>query len=121
MRIRTVVQCRVAPDQQDKFEQIARQCCEAAEKEGGLMQYLWFWDDAHEHVTILEEYANDQAILRHLQGPVGTQFLPRLTEICDVLAIHVEGKVGPDAHAALEQYGASFESQIAGFTRLTTA
>lgn len=86
-----------------KFETVARKAIDANKDVAGKVAYDW---KVHgDKAIVMEEWANDKALLNHLEtmGPL----LPDLLAACD-LTIHVISPLSHDAKKALEGLPSTF-------------
>ncbi len=69
-----------------------------SQKEPGALGYDWCLSSDRRRCRILETYADANAVLAHLTGPVGQEFLPTILEASSINRFEVYGD--PDAKAA---------------------
>lgn len=100
-----------------EFQRIAQQMIAASRKEPGTLGYQWFLSADGGRCRIVETYANSQAVLAHLAGPVITEFFPKLMGQSKIDAFEVYGKPSPKAAAKLKGSGAVIFGTWRGFSR----
>jgi quinol monooxygenase YgiN len=88
------------------FEQLARTMIADTRREPGTLAYDWHLSADRKRCRLVETYANADALLAHLQGPVVQQLVPKLVELTKVDRFEVYGNPGPGATKMLVPFGA---------------
>jgi len=89
------------------FEETARAMVAGIEKEPGALAYDWYLSDDRKRCRLIELYADADAVLAHLTGPVVNQLVPKILETSRLDALEVYGDPGPKAAEILAGFGAT--------------
>lgn len=104
--VRFAVSLSIADGKLEAFERIAEAMLAATRSEPGALGYDWYIGSDRCHCRLLEAYANADAVLAHLTGPVVQEFVPRLLAVAALNSFEVYGDPGPKASAMLAGFGA---------------
>jgi quinol monooxygenase YgiN len=115
--VRFLVELTIHEGSQAAFEAIAREMVAGSEQESGTLGYEWFVSNDRRRCRLIETYANSNAVLTHLKGPVVGQLVPKLLEQSKLDRFQVCGDPGPEAAAMLTGFGAEIFSNWWGFSR----
>lgn len=99
--IRWVMEASVDADRIDELRALMGEMSTAVrDEEPGCLQYDWYLGDGEANCHFLEAYADDAAILRHVDT-LNQRFARRLFGLIRPLRFTVYGTVGEAARAAL--------------------
>ena len=99
------------------FKTLMNEMVEATKThETGALSYEWYFNDAGTECQIFEKYADSSAVMTHL-GAFGENFAGRFMSLVSPTGITVYGKANDEVKVALKDFGPSFYSHVAGFTR----
>lgn len=90
----------------DAFEGIVQAMIAASQKEPGTLGYDWCLSADRKRCRIVETYADADAALAHLTGPVVQQLVPKILEASSISRFEVYGDPGPQAAKMLAGFGA---------------
>ena len=88
------------------FEEVAKAMSNGTRKEPGMLAYDWHSSADRKHWRLLETYANPDAVVAHLKGPVVQQLVPKIMEVSKMDLLEIYGNPGPEATAMLTAVGA---------------
>ena len=108
--VRLVVAVTVNDGKLAAFEGIAKDMVKGTEKEPATLAYDWHVSADRKHWRLFETYANAEALVTHLKGPVVQQLVPKIIEVSKVDRLEVLGNPGPEATSMLKQFGAEIYS-----------
>jgi len=100
-----MVELTIAEGHRDAFHAVAREMIGGTSKEPGALGYNWYLRRDGMVCRIVETYANADALLAHLNGPVVQQMIPRLLEHATVDRSEVYGDAGAKATEILSRFG----------------
>lgn len=103
--VRFTVDLAINADKLDKFESIAQAMIAGTLKEAGALGYDWFLSADRKRCRIVETYADANAVLAHLTGPVVQEFVPKILEVSSIGGFEVYGDPGPKAAEMLAGFG----------------
>jgi len=75
-------------------------------KESGALGYDWCLSTDRRQCRLIETYADANAVVRHMTGPVVRELVPKLLEVVSVNGFEVYGDPGPKAAQTLAELGA---------------
>jgi quinol monooxygenase YgiN len=104
--VRFTVSLSIADGKFDAFEKIAEAMLAATRKEPGALGYDWCLNSDRRHCRLLETYANADAVVAHLTGPVVQEYVPKVLAVAALNSFEVYGDPGPTASAMLAGFGA---------------
>jgi quinol monooxygenase YgiN len=104
--VRFTVDLTINAGEFDKFESIAQEMIAGSRKEPGTLEYDWHLSGDRRRCRLLEAYADADAVLAHLKGPVVQELVPRLLEASSIGGFEVYGDPGPKAAQMLAGLGA---------------
>ncbi len=90
----------------DQFESTAKAMIAGTLKEAGALGYEWFLSADRKRCRLLETYADANAVLAHMTGPVVQQLVPKILETLSISGFEVYGDPGPEAAKMLAGVGA---------------
>ena len=67
----------------------------------------WFLSGDRRHCRLLETYADTDAVVAQLSGPVAQEFVPKVLAVATLNSFEVYGDPGPKASAMLAAFGAA--------------
>lgn len=85
--------------------------------EAGALAYEYHLTEDGTRCTVLERYADNDAVLTHLDN-FGTYFAERFLTVFAPVRFTVYGPSNDLVRAALAPFGATFESRVSGFHRM---
>jgi quinol monooxygenase YgiN len=100
--VRFTVSLSIADGKLEEFGKIAEAMLAATRREPGALGYDWYLSSDRRHCRLLETYADADAVVAHLTGPVVQEAVPKLPAV----AFEVYGDPGPKASAMLAGFGA---------------
>jgi quinol monooxygenase YgiN len=101
----------------DEFESIALAMIAGSQKEPGAIGYDWFLSADRRRCRIVETYADANAVLAHLMGPVVQELVPKLLATSSLNGFEVYGDPGPKAAQMLAGLGAEIFEAWQGLSR----
>jgi quinol monooxygenase YgiN len=108
--VRFTVSLSIADGKFEAFEKIAESMLAASRSEPGTLGYDWCLSSDHRHCRLLEAYANADAVVAHLAGPVVQVYVPKVLTVAELSSFEVYGDPGPKASAMLAGFGAKIFS-----------
>ena len=99
------------------FEATAKQMIADTPNEPGAVGYEWHLSPDRKRCRILEKYADANAILAHLKGPVVQQLVPKMLESSAIDRAEVYGDPGTEGREMLMEFGAGIFDRWQGFHR----
>jgi quinol monooxygenase YgiN len=115
--VRFTVDLTINAGEFDKFEGIAQEMIASSQKEPGTLGYDWYLSGDGRRCRIVETYADADAALAHLKGPVVQELVPRLLEASSVGGFEVYGDPGLKAAQMLAGFGAEIFEPWHGLNR----
>ncbi len=88
------------------------------DEEPGALDYRWYLDEDGRHCQLYQRYRDQDALLKHLTGPVAMTIYPELLGLAKVERLEVYGRPSARAKKLLDDLGATYELPLAGFDRL---
>jgi quinol monooxygenase YgiN len=104
--VRFTVSLSIADGKFEAFEEIAEAMLVATRSEPGALGYDWYLSSDRRHCRLLETYADADAVVAHLTGPVVQESVPKLLAVAALNSFEVYGDPGPKASAMLVGLGA---------------
>lgn len=101
----------------DEFDRIAQTMIAGSQKEPGTLAYDWYLSGDRKRCRIVETYADANAVLAHLTGPVVQELVPKILEVSSISAFEVYGDPGPKAGEMLAGLGAEIFPLWRGLSR----
>ncbi|MFZ1052978.1 MAG: antibiotic biosynthesis monooxygenase [Candidatus Sulfotelmatobacter sp.] len=101
----------------DEFEGIAQAMIVGTQKEPGALGYDWYLSGDRRQCRILETYADADAVLAHVTGPVVQEFVPKILAASSISRFEVYGDPGPKAAQVLAGFGAQIFELWHGLSR----
>ena len=105
-KIRFTVDLSIHDGRLDAFERTAREMIAGSQMEPGTLGYDWFLSEDRKRCRIVEHFADGNAALAHLTGPVVQQLVPHMLESAEITRFEVYGDPGPQASHMLAGIGA---------------
>ena len=115
--VRVMVNLTVKDGQLDAFMSIAETMTAGCRTEQGTLGYDWFSSSDKKQFRLLETYANADTVLAHFTGPVVTQLVPKLAEVCSIDGIEVYGDPGKQVAGLAAGFGAQIFQFWTGISR----
>ena len=115
--VRLAVDLTISEGKLDAFQEIARVMVAGSQKEPGTLGYDWYLSGDGRRCRIVETYADAEAVLAHLKGPVVQQLVPRLLEASSLGGFEVYGDPGLKAAQMLAGFGAEVFEPWHGLNR----
>jgi len=100
----------------DDFNAIAQEMIAQTQQEPGAIRYEWCLSTDRKRCRIIETYANQDAVLAHINGPAVQQGVPKMLDVSKLDRFEVYGDPGPQATAMLAKVGAEIFSNWCGFS-----
>jgi quinol monooxygenase YgiN len=104
--VRFTVSLTIADDKFDAFERISQSMVDGTRKETGALGYDWCLSTDRRQCRLIETYADANAVLRHMSGPVVRELVPKLLEVASINSFEIYGDPGPKAAQILSDLGA---------------
>ena len=101
----------------DEFEGIAQAMIVGTQKEPGALGYDWYLSDDRKRCRLVETYADADAVLAHLTGPVVQELVPKILTASSISRFEVYGDPGPKAAQMLAGLGAQIFEIWHGLSR----
>ncbi len=98
-------------------EAAVREMCEATLREPGALTYEFFLSPDRTKFRVVETYADPNAVLAHLTGPVIRDLVPKALAHASITRFCVFGDPGPEAAQILEHLNAEVFNAWHGFAR----
>jgi quinol monooxygenase YgiN len=105
--VRFTVSLSIADGKLEEFGKIAEAMLAATRREPGALGYDWYLSSDRRHCRLLETYADADAVVAHLTGPVVQESVPKLLAVATLNSFEVYGDPGPKASAMLAGFGAA--------------
>ncbi len=99
------------------FEEIARAMVNGTQQEPGTLAYDWHFSADRKRCRLVETYANADAMVAHIKGPVVQQLVPKILEVSSLDRFEVYGNPGPEGTRILAPLGADIYSDWLGVDR----
>ena len=104
--VRFTVSLSIADGKLGAFEKIAEAMLAATRNEPGALGYDWCLSNDRRQCRLLETYANADAVVAHLTGPVVQEYVPKVLTVAALNRFEVYGDPGTKASAMLTGFGA---------------
>ncbi len=115
--IEWVLEMRVQEGQADKVLPLLEEMVAATKSdEPGALHYEYFMPADRSTCTVLERYADNDAVMAHL-GNFGAKFADRFLTAFAPERFVVYGPSNDEVRAALTAFGATYQERVAGFHR----
>ena len=105
--VRFAVSLAIHEGKLEAFKSVAHELIAGTRTEVGSLGYDWYLSSDQKHCRVLETYADENAVLSHLKGPVVQTLVPKLLEVASVNAFEVYGNPGAEASKMLVSWGAA--------------
>ena len=115
--VRFTVDLAINEGQFDKFAAIAQTMIAGTQKEPGTLGYDWCLSSDRKRCRLVETYADANAVLAHIMGPVVQELVPKMRETATITGFEVYGDPGPKASEMLAHVGAEIFPIWLGLTR----
>jgi quinol monooxygenase YgiN len=118
--IRLVAQLNVREGRLDALKAAFEEAAAIAIDNPGMLSYEFYASDDGATAWALERYADSDACTGHLNGPVGSDVIPRIFAEADLAFLNLYGNVSPEAEAAFRSLAGDLLTiyrPLAGFTR----
>ena len=99
----------------DRFEDVVQRMVAGSRQEPGNLGYDWHLSGDRKRCRLVEIYADADAVLAHVLGPVVQEQVPKLLENSDMTGFQVLGDPGPKAAELLKAVGAEILARWRGF------
>ena len=116
-RVRFTVDLAINEGKFDEFQGIAQAMIAGTQKEPGAIGYDWCLSSDRRRCRILETYADANAVLAHLTGPVVEELVPKILAASSTSGFEVYGDPGPEASRMLAGFGAEIFELWQGLSR----
>jgi quinol monooxygenase YgiN len=101
----------------DEFASIAQAMVLGSQKEPGTLGYDFYLSRDRRRCRLVETYADANAVLAHLMGPVVQEFVPKLLGVSSISGFEVYGDPGLTAAEILAGFGAEIFPLWHSFSR----
>jgi quinol monooxygenase YgiN len=116
-RVRFTVDLAIDGKKFERFEDIAQAMIAGSQREPGTLGYDWCLSGDRKRCRLVETYADADAVLAHLTGPVVQELVPKLLETSSISGFEVYGDPGPKAAQMLTGFGAEIFELWHGLSR----
>ena len=90
----------------DAFQSVVQTMIAGTQKEPGALEYTWHLSSDRKRCRLLEAYADANAVLAHINGPVVQELVPKLLQTATLNRFEVYGDPGPKSAEILAGIGA---------------
>jgi quinol monooxygenase YgiN len=104
--VRFSVSLSIADGKLEAFEKLAEAMLAATRSNPGALGFDWYLSSDRRHCRLLETYADADAVIAQLNGPVVHEFIPKVLAVATLNSFEVYGDPGPKASAMLAGFGA---------------
>lgn len=104
--VRFSVSLTIADGKLEAFEKLAEAMLEATRNNLGALGFDWYLSSDRQHCRLLETYADSDAVIAQMNGPVVHEFIPKMLAVATLNYFEVFGDPGPKALAMLAGFGA---------------
>jgi quinol monooxygenase YgiN len=104
--VRFSVSLSIADGKLEAFEKLAGAMLAATRSNPGALGFDWYLSGDRRHCRLLETYANADAVVAQMSGPVVHEFVPKVLAVATLNSFEVHGDPGPRASAMLAGFGA---------------
>ena len=115
--VRFTVDLTINEGKLQEFERIAQTMIAGSHKEAGTLGYDWYLSGDRKRCRLVETYADANAVLAHLTGPVVQELVPKILEMSALNGFEVYGDPGPKATEMLAGLGAEIFQAWRGLDR----
>ena len=115
--VRFTVDLTINEGKLDAFEDIAQAMIAGSQNEPGTLAYEWCLSGDRRRCRLVETFADTNAVLAHMTGPVVQELVPKLLEASRISGFEVYGDPGPEAARMLAGFGAEIFQPWHGFSR----
>ena len=115
--VQYVVDLTIDDGKVEAFERIAQAMSAGCQKEPGALEYSWYLNGDRKRCRLIEIYADANAVVAHLTGPVVSELVPKLLKVSKLTGFEVYGDPGPKASEMLAGFGAQVFGPWHGFSR----
>jgi quinol monooxygenase YgiN len=105
--VRFSVSLSIADGKLEAFEKLAEAMLVATRSNPGALGFDWYLSSDRRHCRLLETYADTDAVVAQLSGPVAQEFVPKVLAVATLNSFEVYGDPGPKASAMLAAFGAA--------------
>jgi quinol monooxygenase YgiN len=116
-KVRFNVSLSINEGKLQEFEAIARTMIAGTEKEAGALSYDWYFGNDGKSCRLVETYADADAMLSHMMGPVVQNLVPKLLGVSSLAGFEVYGEPGTSATEMLKGVGAEIFQYWSGLKR----
>ncbi|MBW3582056.1 MAG: antibiotic biosynthesis monooxygenase [Euryarchaeota archaeon] len=116
--IQLVLDAKIKPGQENTLDKVAQNLVPLVEKEKGTLDYRWVRESGTPNVCFFDLYSDSNAFVEHFKNAKGNGTLDDLMACVDITGVTVVGKPEPAAKEILDQFGAKYYEQYAGFSRI---
>jgi quinol monooxygenase YgiN len=115
--VRFTLDLTIGAEKFEKFEDIAQAMIAGSQREPGTLGYDWCLRGDRKRCRLVETYADADAVLAHLTGPVVQELVPKLLATSSISGFEVYGDPGPKAAQMLTGFGAEIFEPWHGLSR----
>ncbi len=90
----------------DAFRNITREMTAITKNESGARGYEWYLSGDRSRCRLVETYADEKAVMAHINGKAVQEFVPKLLETAAITGFEVYGDPGKEATEILKKFGA---------------
>lgn len=116
-KVRFNVSLTIHEGKLQEFQAIARTMIAGTEKEAGALAYDWYFSNDGKSCRLVETYADADAMLAHMMGPVVQELVPKLLGVASLAGFEVYGEPGAKAAETLKGVGATIFQYWSGLKR----
>jgi len=115
--VRSAVDLTIHEGKFEEFDSLAQAMIAGSEKEPGALAYDWCLSGDRRRCRLVETYADANAVLAHLMGPVVRELVPKILGVSSLNGFEVYGDPGPKAAQMLAGLGAEIFPLWRGLSR----
>jgi quinol monooxygenase YgiN len=104
--VRFTVDLAINDGKLGQFDSVAREMITGTLKEPGALAYEFFLSADRKRCRLLETYADANAVLAHMKGPVVQELVSKLLETSSISGFEVYGDPGAESGKMLTGLGA---------------
>lgn len=104
--VRFAVSLNIPEENFAKFEALTQEMIAGTQKESGCLGYDWCLSPDRKTCRLIETYADANAVVAHVTGPVVQNLVPKLRELSSITNFEVYGEPSPEVAERLKAIGA---------------
>jgi quinol monooxygenase YgiN len=105
-KVHFLIDLKIGEGKFEDFVTTVKSMTDGTAKEPGALGYEWYLSNDHSRCRLLETYANEDAVQKHLAGAVVQELVPKLLAFATISRFEVYGIPDAQSAAALSSFGA---------------